>query len=215
MQVSVLMAVYNGERFLREAVNSVLTQTFEDFEFIILDDGSTDSSVEILEEFAKVDSRIVLVKRPHRGLVVSLNTGLEMARADLIARFDADDRMLPQRLERQLLFLKDNPQFSVVCSHADLINVNGKKIGISTHPVDTLRGRKEFTPGLFLEVVSSSVLMRRSAVADVGGYRDMWMEDRDLWGRLVTQGYLIGCQKERLIEYRLHGMSRTNLGLGS
>jgi glycosyltransferase involved in cell wall biosynthesis len=209
MQISVVMAVYNGERFLREAVESVLAQTFRDFEFIAVDDGSTDASRLILEEYAKADSRLVLVFRSHSGLVASLNAGIEIARSELIARFDADDRMLPNRLERQLAYLKENPEFSVVCSHAYLIDVNGRRIGRSSHSVDVERGRKEFKPSLFLEVVHPSVVMRKAAVTKLGGYRDNPLEDRDLWGRLVTSGDLIGCQKECLLEYRLHGTSKT------
>ncbi len=209
MQISVVMAVYNGKRFLREAIDSVLAQTLRDFEFIIVNDGSTDSSVPILEQYARTDPRIVIVDRPHSGLSASLNIGIEMARTDLIARFDADDRMIPNRLERQLLFLRSNPQFSVVCSHAYLIDVNGKKIGRSAHDVNSERGRKELDLSLFLEIVHPSVLMLKSAVVKVGGYRQTPFEDRDLWGRIITSGYLIGCQEECLLEYRLHGQSIT------
>jgi len=198
MQISILMPVYNGVRFLREAVESVLAQTYGDFEFLA-----------ILESYAKTDSRIVLVRRPHMGLVASLNAGIAAARAELIARFDADDRMAPNRLERQVAYLRDHPELSVVCSYANLIDVNGNRIGRSAHPVDVIRGMKQCKPPLFLEIVHPSVIMRKTAVNSVGGYRQVPLEDRDLWGRLVTAGHLIGCQPEYLMDYRLHGSSKT------
>jgi len=209
MHISVLMPVYNGVRFLREAVESVLAQSYSDFEFVVMDDGSTDSSVSILESYAKADSRIVLVQRPHMGLVASLNAGIAAARSELIARFDADDRMAPNRLERQLAYLREHPELSVVCSYANLVDVNGNRIGRSAHPVDVIQGVKQCKPPLFLEIVHPSVIMRKAAVSSVGGYRQMPLEDRDLWGRLVTSGHLIGCQPEYLMDYRLHGSSKT------
>ncbi len=209
MQISVLMPVYNGARFLREAVESVLAQSYRDFEFIVVDDGSSDSSIPILESYASADSRIVLMQRTQIGLVASLNAGIAAARTDLIARFDSDDRMAPNRLERQMAYLLDHPELSVVCSWANLIDVNGNKIGRSAHPIDVIKGVKQCKPPLFLEIVHPSVIMRKSAVDSVGGYRQMQLEDRDLWGRLVTSGHLIGCLQECLMDYRLHGRSKT------
>src|ERR1700722_3648940 len=99
--VSVVMAVYNGEKYLREAVESGLARGFRDFEFIIIDDGSTDRSLTILEGYAHADLRIRLLSRPNRGLTASLNEGLELARGDFVARMDCDDICLPDRFEKQ------------------------------------------------------------------------------------------------------------------
>ena len=116
-RVTVLMAVYNGERFLAEAVASILDQTFRDFEFLIVNDGSTDRSREIILSFG--DPRIRLVDNPENiGLTRSLNRGLELAKGGLIARQDADDISLPERLEREIGFLDGNPKAAIVGSQA-------------------------------------------------------------------------------------------------
>src|SRR5690348_2044168 len=94
--VSVLLAVYNGGPYLRAAVESVLTQTFTDFEFIIIDDGSKDDSLKTLREFAARDPRVRLVSRPNKGLTVTLNEGLDLARGEFLARMDADDLCMPE-----------------------------------------------------------------------------------------------------------------------
>jgi hypothetical protein len=122
---------------------------------------------------------------------------------------DADDRMLPERLERQLWFLSRNPDVSVACSFAYLLDAAGKRIANSSHKVDVEAGIRFRDPSLFLEIVHSSVMAVKADVLAVGGYRNtnlpVPLEDRDLWGRLVTAGFRIRCQHERLVEYRLHG----------
>ena len=119
--VSVAMSVYNGERFLSEAIESVLGQTFSDFEFLILDDGSRDSSRAIIERYAAGDRRIRLISRENRGLVASLNQLLEEARAPLVARMDADDICRPDRFARQVGFFAANPDYGVVGSWTEHI----------------------------------------------------------------------------------------------
>ena len=205
MTISVIMAVFNGSRFLSHAVDSVLNQTLMDFEFIIVNDGSTDSSRAILEAYANKDRRIKFVDRPHAGNAASLNTAIENASHELIAIMDADDVMMPNRLERQLSFMMTQPNISVACSHAYLIDIKGTIIGISQNTVDVSRGRNERNPKLFSEIVHPSVLMRKKDILQIGGYRDVYFcNDRDLWGRLVTAGFDIRCQPEILLGYRLH-----------
>ena len=120
------MSVYNGEQFLDLAIESVLAQTFSDFEFLILDDGSTDRSRAIVERHAAVDSRIRLISRENRGLIASLNQLLEEAKAPLIARMDADDICLPHRFERQHAFLQAHADYGVVGSAAEDIDEHGE-----------------------------------------------------------------------------------------
>ena len=207
MSLSVIMAVYNGERFLREAVESVLAQTFRDFEFVVVDDGSTDSSLSILREYSRNDPRMLVVEAPHQGVAAARNLALARARHELIAVMDADDRMLPERLERQLWFLERNRDVSVASSFAYLVDARGRRIARSSHQIDVDAGIKESNPSRYLDIVHSSVMAVKADVLAVGGYRKMKMplEDRDLWGRLVTAGFRIRCQHERLVEYRLHG----------
>jgi glycosyltransferase involved in cell wall biosynthesis len=199
------MAVFNGSRFLSHAVDSVLNQTLRDFEFVIVNDGSTDSSRAILEAYANKDHRIKFIDRPHAGNATSLNTAIENASHELIAVMDADDVMMPNRLERQLSFMMTQPNISVACSHAYFIDIKGKTIGISQNAVDVSRGRNERNPQLFSEIVHPSALMRKKDILQIGGYRDVYFcSDRDLWGRLVTGGFDIRCQPETLLGYRLH-----------
>src|SRR6478609_1964644 len=106
--VSVLMPVYNAQRYLTAAVESIRGQTFRDFEFIIVDDGSTDRSGEILRKFAAEDPRIKLISRPNTGYVVALNEALSCARGEFVARMDADDISLPARFERQVAHLREH-----------------------------------------------------------------------------------------------------------
>lgn len=205
--ISVIMTVYNGSRFLEDAVRSVLRQTFVDFEFIIVDDGSTDDSVSILRAFAGVDHRIRVVEQANGGIAVALNRALQEAACDLVAHIDHDDRVLPEWLAEQMAFLERHPECSVVSSYGYFLSTSGARFGFSGNPVDVERGRRELDPSLFVELIHSSVIMRRADVLRVGGYRSLGAEDRDLWGRIVTAGLMIRCNPVPLVEYRLHGAS--------
>ncbi len=210
-KVSVVMPVFNGERFLEEAICSVLNQTLSDFEFVIVDDGSTDSTPAILARFCQSDSRIQVHRQDNRGQALAQNRGLLLANSCYVAMIDSDDRMLPNRLERQLRFFTDNPECSVICSYSYLIDAWGKRIGQSQNEVDVAAGVRELDPSRFLEIVHPSVMMKKEDIVKLGGYSGSLdtLEDRDLWGRVVTNGMLIKCQPEFLLEYRLHGTSRT------
>lgn len=209
MQVSVIMAVYNNEQFLSEAIESVLSQTFKDFEFIIVNDGSSDRSEDILTRYQKEDSRIVLVSQANCGLPASLNRAISISRCTLLARMDGDDRALPFWLQKQIDFLAQHPECSVVSSYAYFINAGGKRVGKAGNPVNIERGWAEMNPSHFLQIMHSTVLMRKRDVLTLGGYRKdfLILQDRDLWGRMVTAGMMIRCNLEPLIEYRLHGGS--------
>jgi glycosyltransferase involved in cell wall biosynthesis len=210
-ELSVITAVYNGARFLPDAIDSVLAQTVSNFEFIIVDDGSTDETPDILERYRKQDSRIIILSQPNRGIPSSLNRAIAAARTDLLAHIDADDRALPFWLERQLQFLAQYPENSVVSSYAYLINSEGARIGKSQNVIDVEQGLREMNPQLFLDIVHSTVLMRKSKLLEVGGYREgqTYLEDRDLWGRLITAGQSIRCNPELLVDYRVHSGSVT------
>src|SRR5689334_11102780 len=120
-RVTVVTPVYNGAAFLREAIDSILQQTFTDFEYLIIDDGSTDATPDLLREAARVDGRIRVVTREAAGVAVARNTGLSLARADLIAHQDADDLSLPDRLARQVAFLDAHPEVVMVGTFARVI----------------------------------------------------------------------------------------------
>ena len=124
-RVSVALPVHNCERYVAEAIESILAQTFTDFEFLIVDDGSTDGTLPILNRFAARDSRIRVISRPNTGIVGALNEILGLARADLVARMDADDVALPVRFERQVRYLDEHPECVMVGSRVTIIDPDG------------------------------------------------------------------------------------------
>src|SRR5437016_6143907 len=126
--VSIIMAVHNAERFLAAAVESVLAQSFGDFEFIIVDDGSSDDSGAILRQFAKQDDRIHLIARENRGLTCSLNEMIAEARGEFLARMDADDLALPQRLAVQVKFMQEHPDVVLLGGAYELIDEAGRAL---------------------------------------------------------------------------------------
>jgi glycosyltransferase involved in cell wall biosynthesis len=209
--VSVVMAVHNGQRFVAETIESVLQQSVQDIELMVVDDGSTDSSPDILAGYAQRDSRVIVLRQNQAGVSAAANAGIRRAKYDLIARIDSDDRMMPNRLERQLWFLGRCPDLAVACSNCYFIDASGQRIGQSSHSTDVERGKRERRPSLFLELAQSTVMMRKSVFFEVGGYCEglLYAEDRHLWGRIVTNGFSIECQNEFLAEYRLHGGALT------
>lgn len=185
MRLSVLLSVYNDAPFVERAVISVLRQTYADFEFIIIDDGSTDGSTDILRALANADRRIILVEQENRGLVASLNRGFAMAKGDLVARMDGDDECLPHRFETQLAFIDLYPEYGVVGCQQLNVDIHGQTIKlIDDYPrdFDAFLAAMEFAP-----IMSHpGSMISRAAFEKVGGYRAMYRhcEDYDLWLRL-------------------------------
>lgn len=202
--ISVAMSVFNGERFLALAIESVLAQTFGDFEFLILDDGSRDASRTIAESYASRDPRIRVISRENHGLVASLNQLLHEARAPLVARMDADDMCLPNRFARQIAFLAGHPDHGVVGSRTIDIDENGApyQLNSAEHPLSHdafLRHIDENGPLL----AHPTVMYRRQVVLDAGGYHAAFRhcEDYDLWLRLAHRTRITNLP-ERLLQYR-------------
>ena len=206
MYVSVVMSSYNRQAFVAEAIESVLRQSHADFEFIIIDDGSSDQTAGIIDQYAKQDDRIVVIRHANRGIALSRNAGVAKSRFELIAVMDDDDVMVHERLERQIEFLESHPDISVTSSFAYIIDANGSTIGKSCPKVDMERGIKECRPDAFLDIIHPSAMFRKSAFLRTGGYRSSlrMLEDRDLWGRLVTQGCTLAVQPLFLLKNRRH-----------
>jgi hypothetical protein len=205
--ISVCMPVYNAKRYLEEAIESILGQTFGDFEFLIIDDGSTDRSLAILKRYAAQDARIRLSSGPNAGYVVRLNEMLHQARGDLIARMDADDVALPDRFARQVDFLRSHSEVDVVGGALELINSKGYLLDVYYDP----QGHEEIEERCLTgacPINHPSVMMRRKAVLAVGGYGVEMMpsEDLDLWLRMGERGRLANLP-EVITRYRLHGAS--------
>jgi glycosyltransferase involved in cell wall biosynthesis len=208
-QVSVVLPVYNGAADLAPAIDSILQQSFVDFELIAIDDGSTDGSAAILDGLR--DPRVRIVHQENRGLAAALNRGIALARGEYIARQDQDDLALPPRLARQVAFLKADPACALVGTRAEIRVGDREPERFHDHPADDAALRFEL---LFdSPFVHSSVMMRKSAVQAVGGYSTdparQPPEDYELWSRLA-RGHRLANLRERLTIYRETpaGMSR-------
>ncbi len=210
--ISVAMSVFNGERFLAPAIESVLAQTFGDFEFLIVDDGSRDRTSAILQDFAARDVRIRPIIRENRGLVASLNQLLAEARAPLVARMDADDLSRPDRFARQIAFLAGNPDHGVVGTWSEDIDEFGRPYSVHgpEHP-DTHAGFLAAIENGWPLLCHPAVMYRRELVLAVGGYHSAFRhcEDLDLWLRLAGVTKLCSIP-ERLIHYRHYAEQVSN-----
>ena len=199
-EISVIMSVYNGERYLAEAINSILDQSNKDFEFIIIDDGSEDDSSRIVKTYN--DSRIVFAQQSNKGLAAALNMGLKIARGKYVARMDADDISLPMRLDTQYRFLEEHRECVCVGSNAMLTDLNGTYLCTSNMPVEweDILGMLPQTP-----FYHSSTFFRKEAAVSVGGYFapvKQYGEDVIFFNKLARLGELRNIGRP-LIEYRL------------
>ena len=203
-KVSVIMSVYNGGSHLEESVQSILEQEFGDFELVVVEDGSTDGSGELLARFAERDTRLVVLRQAHRGLTPSLNRAVEAARGPYVARQDADDVSLPQRLGRQVRYLDEHPSIGATGTGAEIIDERGQVVG----RIPTLQGSENIKQGLLhvrATLVHGSVMMRRDVFQAAGGYREAFRfcQDFDLWLRL-TQETALENLPEILFRWRIN-----------
>lgn len=202
--ISVAMSVYNGEAYLAESIESVLNQTFTDFEFLIVDDGSQDATAAIVTDFAQRDPRIRPIIRENRGLIASLNQLLVEARAPLIARMDADDICRPDRFAKQIAFLGEHPDYGVVGSWSEDIDEYSQPMlrDGADHPITHDDVIEAIRSGGQI-ICHPSAMYRRDIVLAVGGYHAAFRhcEDLDLWLRLASVTKL-GNIPERLVRYR-------------
>jgi glycosyltransferase involved in cell wall biosynthesis len=210
VQVSIIMPVYNEERFLAEAIESVLAQTYRDFELIILNDGSKDRTLEIAQSYARQDSRIRVESHENIGLALSNNKGLALAANEWVGRMDGDDVMMPNRLESNIAFLKEHPECDVVAGWCIHIDVDGRVIAKGETPMTTHEAvRKLYELNELIAFNCCTALFRKSAVLAIGGYRPQFSvaEDADMWTRLLENGGKILIQPEYLAKYRIHAGS--------
>lgn len=202
--ITVAMSVYNGAAHLVPAIESVLAQTFADFEFLLLDDGSTDTTRAIAESFAARDPRIRVISRPNRGLVFSLNQLFAEARAPIVARFDADDICHPERLARQHAFLMAHADHGLVGADTRYIDAAGQPA--ANAPISRPRDHEGIVRNLEdgPNLCHSVVMVRRDLVLAAGGYRSAYThaEDQDLWLRLSRTTRLHNLP-ECLLDYRI------------
>lgn len=208
-RVSVVMSVFNGADYLEAAVDSILLQTFRDFEFIVVDDGSTDRSAEIIESYK--DQRLILVQQENRCLERALNRGLELARGEYVARQDADDVSMPERFAAQIRFLDAHPDVDVLGTGSLLIDSKGcpfsKFLPFTQHErlvAELLRG--------VCPLMHGSVMVRRDAILSAGAYNPAFkrIQDVELWLRMSTR-YRLANIRDILYQLRKHDLSVTQV----
>lgn len=203
--VTVLMAVYNGEKFLKEAMESILNQTFIDFEFLIINDGSTDNSVKIIESFD--DPRIRLIhNEKNLKLIASLNKGISLARGKYIARMDSDDISMPNRLEKEVNFLENSLEYGLVGTYYTVIDGKGKEQRNVSYP--SSNDLIKLFLSLNCPLVHGSIMGRCELFQqNLYGSKEYYaVEDYELWTRMakVTKIHNI---PEYLFKYRIYGES--------
>lgn len=186
--LSVVLAVYNGARHLERSLQSVLSQSFADFELIVVDDGSTDATPAILAALTRADPRVIVLRQENRGLTASLNRGIALARGTYVARQDADDISKPERFARQIAYLETHPSVAALGTYAEVID----RSGMAVSRLAGACGAPAVTRGLMTlrrTPVHGSVMMRKNVLEAAGGYREAFRagQDYDLWLRLISR----------------------------
>ncbi|URZ06306.1 glycosyltransferase [Clostridium felsineum] len=216
-ELSVVMPVYNSEKYLSESIESILKQTYSEFEFIIVNDGSTDKSLDIINDYVSKDNRIKLISRTeNKGMVYSLNEGLTIAKGKYLARMDADDISLEKRFEKQINYMKKNDDVDILASKVEVFGdvdeekkiAHARWYNVDLHKCNDIEK-------LFLEncyIAHPSVMMKMSTIRQLKGYdlRYKRNEDYNLWLRAISNGYKISMYNEKLIMIRMHSDSKIN-----
>jgi glycosyltransferase involved in cell wall biosynthesis len=207
--LTIFMPVFNVGPFVADAIKSVLAQTYPNFILHILNDGSTDDTLEVCRKYEKQDARIRVVTHENIGIANTMNAALAQIDGGWVFCMHGDDLMLPTRLERQLAFIEQNPDLAVVSSLVQLIDENGREIGRSKSPLVNRKSvSRMIGRGLCVAFNHPATAFRSDVVKAVGGYRQAFWpaEDTDLWNR-VAQDHPVLVQEEYLLKYRIHGRS--------
>lgn len=211
--VSVAMSVFNGERFLREAIDSILSQTFREFEFIIVNDGSTDGTAAILDSYSKSDSRLRVYPQENHGQCASDNRGCSLAIGKYIAHLDADDVAMPDRLERQIGFLENHEKVGLVGGAFEAIDNHGTRLYVGQAPLEDEALREAFR-SFSLGILHSAAVMRKRAFEGAGGYRAQFLraEDIDLYLR-IGEAWKVANLADVVVRRRMHSQQISVLHL--
>jgi glycosyltransferase involved in cell wall biosynthesis len=208
--ISIVMPAYNAERYLAEAIESVLEQTWRDFELIVLDDGSHDRTREIAQSYADRDPRVRVESQKNQGPGPTLNRGLALSTSEWVAVMHADDVMMPNRIESQIGFVTAHPELAVASSWVKHIDADGKVIARDNSRLITHEAVHErYAANDLIGISHPGAILRKNVVQAVGGYREQFRvnEDIDLWNRILEHGGKILVQPEFLLKYRIHGGS--------
>ena len=204
--VSVLLPAYNAELYISDALQSVMSQTFKDIEIIVVNDGSTDGTLSVIEELMTVDERIKVFSKPNGGLIEALNYGLSKCSAEYICRMDADDRMLPERIQKQYDYIVANPSCAVVGCQLNVFSDSPESVK-DTDPRPTKPCNVAYFLGYGCAIAGPAAFYKKSVILSCGGYSEKALsaEDYDLWSRIALQTkYEIANLPDVLYDYRLN-----------
>lgn len=206
--ISVVMSVCNDEKYLSEAIESILNQTYTNFEFIIINDGSTDSSFDIIQEYMQKDERIVLISRENKGLPYSLNEGIEKAKGKYIARMDSDDISKSERIQMQLEFLEEF-NYDLVGSYIEKIDMNHKSLGVSISPI-TKKQIDKLLP--HATVAFHPTWFGKKDLFVKTMYNELFItaQDYEFLSRAIAKGYRVGNIDKVLLNYRVNFNALSN-----
>lgn len=215
-KISVLIPCHNAAQMIDEAIESMLNQTFTDFEIIAIDDGSEDDTKHILDNWAISDPRIKVFFKDHSGIIDTLNYGVKYCSADYIARMDADDHSHPERLAEQIAFLDGHPEISLVSCLVEGFPQHDVREGFRVYIdwLNSLKSNHEIQRDIYIEspLPHPSVVYRKQVILEVGGYQEHgWAEDYDLWLRLAQAGKVFSKVPKILLEWREHPTRLTRI----
>jgi glycosyltransferase involved in cell wall biosynthesis len=206
--VTIIITVYNGEQYLAKAIESVLVQTYREIELILVNDGSKDKSLEIIQEYAAKDERTKVIDQENKGICAANNAGLAIAQGKYYAKLDADDTMHTERIERQVAYLESHPEVTMLSCQAYYINPKGKRIGVQITPgytkvEDSHLARES---GELIIALHSGFMTYMDKMQEIKGYREelKCMVDLDLYTRLVEKGGVMIIMPDKFINYRMH-----------
>ena len=212
--VTIIISAFNAEKFLAEAIDSVLIQSLGNFELILIDDGSTDGTLQIFKKYKQIDKRILIDSHKNIGMGESVNRAVKMANSELIARMDADDVMIDTRLEEQVKFMNSHPEIAITSCLTEFINQNGKSIGGQDFPqtkdLQTLDDTKRYvSEKKCIHFAHTGMICRKSAFLEVGGYDGKYWpsDDIELFNKVADKGYGVVVLPKKLMKYRLHNDS--------
>ena len=211
--ISVILPVYNQEKYIAATIESVLGQTFGDFELLVHDDGSTDGSAELIRRYAARDARIRASFAPNAGRCAATNALVKQARGQWCALLDADDLMLPERLATQLAYHQAHPEVDATSCHCHYINEHGQHLGTQRYPGlrTAEEGRQALAAGQFVQCAITGVMLSRDVFERSGGLRTQFWpcDDFEFFNRLLAQGFALLIIQEVLMCYRIHASAIT------
>jgi glycosyltransferase involved in cell wall biosynthesis len=206
-KISVLMSAYNSDKYIDKTINSILTQSYKNFEFIIVDDGSTDNTLDILKKYSKQDKKIkLIINNKNLGLTKSLNKALKLSKSKYIARIDADDLSLENRLQKQFDYLEENKDIAACGTQGIYIDENNKELGKKLLPTSykNIKNKLIFNN----QFIHSSLFIRKSVLDKVGVYNEKFRtsQDYELMLRIAEKNKVTNLDIA-LVKWRVHNNS--------